>query len=62
VYPYRSKTRVRPPGIEPGSKRWQRSIITIRPRALVLALTKHSNNERQNSDKLYQPSNPFLSV
>jgi hypothetical protein len=24
---------MRPPGIEPGSKRWQRSIITIRPRA-----------------------------
>ena len=27
--------RVRRPGIEPGSKRWQRSIITTRPSALT---------------------------
>ena len=36
--------KLRRPGIEPGSKRWQRSIITTRPSALTCTPAETANN------------------
>jgi hypothetical protein len=41
----KNKKRVRLPGIEPGSKAWKASMLTITPQTHVLVLTRKSDNK-----------------